>query len=60
MVFSLALSQLALGSFFEDGADDDIVALPHPEGGSSMSRSIAPRLSFIVIYGVHTIDWALV
>ncbi|XP_019722458.1 NSFL1 cofactor p47 isoform X1 [Hippocampus comes] len=34
--------QLALGSFFEDGADDDIVALPHPEGGSSISRSIVP------------------
>ncbi|TKS77023.1 NSFL1 cofactor p47 p97 cofactor p47 [Collichthys lucidus] len=27
--------QLALASFFEDGADDDIVTLPQPEGGSS-------------------------
>uniref|UniRef100_W5MG07 NSFL1 cofactor p47 n=2 Tax=Lepisosteus oculatus TaxID=7918 RepID=W5MG07_LEPOC len=33
--------QLALASFFEDGADDDIVTLPQPEG-SSTSRSTAP------------------
>lgn len=35
--------QLALASFFEDGADDDIVTLPQPEGGSSVSRSAGPR-----------------
>ncbi|XP_053281066.1 NSFL1 cofactor p47 [Pleuronectes platessa] len=34
--------QLALASFFEDGADDDIVTLPQPEGGSSVSRSAGP------------------
>ncbi|XP_029362221.1 NSFL1 cofactor p47 isoform X3 [Echeneis naucrates] len=34
--------QLALGSFYEDGADDDIVTLPQPEGGSSVSRSAGP------------------
>ncbi|XP_008316522.2 NSFL1 cofactor p47 isoform X1 [Cynoglossus semilaevis] len=35
--------QLALASFFEDGADDDdIVTLPQPEGGSSVSRSTGP------------------
>ncbi|XP_028309706.1 NSFL1 cofactor p47 [Gouania willdenowi] len=34
--------QLALASFFEDGADDDIVTLPTPEGGSSVSRSAGP------------------
>ncbi|XP_054650370.1 NSFL1 cofactor p47 [Dunckerocampus dactyliophorus] len=35
--------QLALGSFFEDGPeDDDIVTLPQPEGGSSVSRSTGP------------------
>ncbi|XP_077406360.1 NSFL1 cofactor p47 isoform X2 [Vanacampus margaritifer] len=34
--------QLALGSFFEDGADDDIVAMPLPEGGLSVSRSTGP------------------
>ncbi|XP_077466586.1 NSFL1 cofactor p47 [Stigmatopora argus] len=34
--------QLALGSFFEDGTDDDIVSLPHPDGGSSVSRSTGP------------------
>ncbi|XP_068161691.1 NSFL1 cofactor p47 [Antennarius striatus] len=33
--------QLALASFFEDGADDDIVTLPPPEG-SSMSRPAGP------------------
>uniref|UniRef100_A0A3Q3CYV2 NSFL1 cofactor p47 n=1 Tax=Haplochromis burtoni TaxID=8153 RepID=A0A3Q3CYV2_HAPBU len=37
--------QLALASFFEDGADDDIVTLPQPEGGSSVSRSAGPRYS---------------
>uniref|UniRef100_A0A3Q3GJA7 NSFL1 cofactor p47 n=1 Tax=Kryptolebias marmoratus TaxID=37003 RepID=A0A3Q3GJA7_KRYMA len=31
--------QLALASFFEDGADDDIITLPQPEGVSSVSRS---------------------
>lgn len=31
--------QLALASFFEDGADDDIVTLPPPEVGSSVSRA---------------------
>uniref|UniRef100_A0A3P9NA51 NSFL1 cofactor p47 n=1 Tax=Poecilia reticulata TaxID=8081 RepID=A0A3P9NA51_POERE len=35
--------QLALGSFFEDGNDDDIITLPQPEGGSSVSRSTGPR-----------------
>lgn len=35
--------QLALASFFEDGADeDDIMTLPQPEGGSSVSRSTGP------------------
>ncbi|XP_071783677.1 NSFL1 cofactor p47 [Centroberyx gerrardi] len=34
--------QLALASFFEDGAEDDIVTLPQPEGGSSVSRSAGP------------------
>uniref|UniRef100_A0A1A8NS31 NSFL1 cofactor p47 n=3 Tax=Nothobranchius TaxID=28779 RepID=A0A1A8NS31_9TELE len=34
--------QLALASFFEDGADDDIITLPQPEGGSSVSRSTGP------------------
>ncbi|XP_077368849.1 NSFL1 cofactor p47 [Festucalex cinctus] len=34
--------QLALGSFFEDGTDDDIVAMPLPEGGLSVSRSTGP------------------
>ncbi|XP_056129959.1 NSFL1 cofactor p47 isoform X2 [Lampris incognitus] len=34
--------QLALASFFEDGAEDDIVTLPQPEGGSSLSRSAGP------------------
>ncbi|XP_028266712.1 NSFL1 cofactor p47 isoform X2 [Parambassis ranga] len=34
--------QLALASFFEDGADDDIVTLPQPEGGGSVSRSAGP------------------
>uniref|UniRef100_A0A3B3Y7L0 NSFL1 cofactor p47 n=1 Tax=Poecilia mexicana TaxID=48701 RepID=A0A3B3Y7L0_9TELE len=34
--------QLALGSFFEDGNDDDIITLPQPEGGSSVSRSTGP------------------
>ncbi|CAL9703688.1 unnamed protein product [Knipowitschia caucasica] len=35
--------QLALGNFFEDGADeDDIVTLPQPEGGSSVSRPTGP------------------
>ncbi|XP_061591082.1 NSFL1 cofactor p47 [Cololabis saira] len=34
--------QLALASFFEDGADDDIVTLPQPEGGSSVSRPAGP------------------
>uniref|UniRef100_A0AAQ4NRM9 NSFL1 cofactor p47 n=2 Tax=Gasterosteus aculeatus aculeatus TaxID=481459 RepID=A0AAQ4NRM9_GASAC len=34
--------QLALASFFEDGADDDIVTLPQPEIGSSVSRSAGP------------------
>ncbi|XP_034028018.1 NSFL1 cofactor p47 [Thalassophryne amazonica] len=34
--------QLALASFFEDGPDDDIVTLPQPEGGSSVSRSVGP------------------
>ncbi|XP_066558351.1 NSFL1 cofactor p47 [Amia ocellicauda] len=33
--------QLALASFFEDGADDDIVTLPQPEG-RSVSRPTAP------------------
>uniref|UniRef100_A0A3B4V3G7 NSFL1 cofactor p47 n=1 Tax=Seriola dumerili TaxID=41447 RepID=A0A3B4V3G7_SERDU len=39
--------QLALASFFEDGADDDIVTLPQPEGGSSVSRSAGsqPRVT---------------
>uniref|UniRef100_A0A3Q3IVY6 NSFL1 cofactor p47 n=1 Tax=Monopterus albus TaxID=43700 RepID=A0A3Q3IVY6_MONAL len=32
--------QLALASFFEDGADDDIVTLPQPEGGSSSVTAI--------------------
>uniref|UniRef100_A0A672IDB6 NSFL1 cofactor p47 n=1 Tax=Salarias fasciatus TaxID=181472 RepID=A0A672IDB6_SALFA len=35
--------QLALASFFEDGVDDDIVTLPQPEGGSSVSRPAGPR-----------------
>ncbi|KAM4609971.1 NSFL1 cofactor p47 [Polymixia lowei] len=34
--------QLALASFYEDGAEDDIVTLPQPEGGSSVSRSAGP------------------
>uniref|UniRef100_A0A3Q2E0T4 NSFL1 cofactor p47 n=1 Tax=Cyprinodon variegatus TaxID=28743 RepID=A0A3Q2E0T4_CYPVA len=34
--------QLALGSFFEDGNDDDIITIPQPEGGSSVSRSTGP------------------
>ncbi|XP_062316318.1 NSFL1 cofactor p47 isoform X1 [Osmerus eperlanus] len=35
--------QLALASFFEDGAEDDIVTLPPPEtGGSSAPRPAAP------------------
>ncbi|KAL3063887.1 hypothetical protein OYC64_000249 [Pagothenia borchgrevinki] len=34
--------QLALASFFEDGADEDIVTLPQPEIGSSVSRSAGP------------------
>ncbi|XP_061908584.1 NSFL1 cofactor p47 [Entelurus aequoreus] len=35
--------QLALGNFFEDGPeDDDIVTLPQPEVGSSVSRSTGP------------------
>lgn len=34
--------QLALASFFEDGADDDIVTLPPPEVGSSVSRATGP------------------
>ncbi|MEQ2234375.1 NSFL1 cofactor p47, partial [Ilyodon furcidens] len=33
---------LALGSFFEDGNDDDIITLPQPEGGSSVTRSTGP------------------
>ncbi|XP_062396567.1 NSFL1 cofactor p47 isoform X2 [Sardina pilchardus] len=33
--------QLALASFFEDGAEDDIVTLPQPESGS-VSRSAGP------------------
>uniref|UniRef100_A0A3B3RZL4 NSFL1 cofactor p47 n=1 Tax=Paramormyrops kingsleyae TaxID=1676925 RepID=A0A3B3RZL4_9TELE len=33
--------QLALGSFYEDGAEDDIVTLPQPDGGS-VSRSAGP------------------
>ncbi|KAJ8265241.1 hypothetical protein COCON_G00143400 [Conger conger] len=33
--------QLALASFYEDGADDDIVTLPPPDGGS-VSRSTGP------------------
>ncbi|XP_068602455.1 NSFL1 cofactor p47 [Brachionichthys hirsutus] len=37
--------QLALASFFEDGADDDIVTLPPPEG-SSVSRP-QPRVTSI-------------
>ncbi|XP_076024072.1 NSFL1 cofactor p47 isoform X2 [Genypterus blacodes] len=36
--------QLALASFFEDGAEDDIVTLPQPEGGSSVSRSAGPGI----------------
>ncbi|KAF7650608.1 hypothetical protein LDENG_00123220 [Lucifuga dentata] len=36
--------QLALASFFEDGAEDDIVTLPQPEGGSSVSRSSGPSI----------------
>ncbi|KAJ8360915.1 hypothetical protein SKAU_G00174400 [Synaphobranchus kaupii] len=34
--------QLALASFYEDGADDDIVTLPQPEG-SSLSHPTGPR-----------------
>ncbi|KAL1021216.1 hypothetical protein UPYG_G00010270 [Umbra pygmaea] len=35
--------QLALASFFEDGAEDDIVTLPQPESvGSSVPRSTGP------------------
>lgn len=34
--------QLALASFFEDGADDDIVTLPQPEG-SSLLHPVGPR-----------------
>ncbi len=34
--------QLAIASFYKDGADDDIVTLPQPEGGSSVSRSTGP------------------
>ncbi|KAJ8259959.1 hypothetical protein GJAV_G00175430 [Gymnothorax javanicus] len=34
--------QLALASFFEDGGDDDIVALPQPEV-SSPSHQVGPR-----------------
>ncbi|KAM9429373.1 NSFL1 cofactor p47-like isoform 1-T1 [Salvelinus alpinus] len=38
--------QLALASFFEDGAEDDIVTLPQPEsGGSSVPRSTGPGRS---------------
>ncbi|XP_063063985.1 NSFL1 cofactor p47 [Engraulis encrasicolus] len=33
--------QLALGNFFEDGAEDDIVTLPQPESGSG-GRSAGP------------------
>ncbi|XP_031422592.1 NSFL1 cofactor p47 [Clupea harengus] len=33
--------QLALASFYEDGAEDDIVTLPQPESGS-VSRSAGP------------------
>ncbi|CAB1329639.1 unnamed protein product [Coregonus sp. 'balchen'] len=39
--------QLALASFFEDGAEDDIVTLPQPEsGGSSVPRSTGPGRFF--------------
>ncbi|KAG7477879.1 hypothetical protein MATL_G00074270 [Megalops atlanticus] len=34
--------QLALASFYEDGADDDIVTLPQPES-ASVSRPAGPR-----------------
>ncbi|KAM6976724.1 NSFL1 cofactor p47 [Aplochiton taeniatus] len=35
--------QLALGSFYEDGGEDDIVTLPQPaEGGISVPRPTAP------------------
>ncbi|XP_059915107.1 NSFL1 cofactor p47 [Gadus macrocephalus] len=36
--------QLALASFFEDGAEDDIVTLPQPESASSVSRSAGPSV----------------
>lgn len=41
--FFFFYSQLALGSFFEDEGDEDIVTLPQPDSGSSGSWSVGPR-----------------
>lgn len=43
LIFFFFYSQLALGSFFEDEGDEDIVTLPQPDSGSSGSWSVGPR-----------------